>query len=78
MTNVFSNMLRKINSIQPVPGPDDDIEKIEFWLIEIKLKKLVKSGQVVAGPRNKNPHHEQDVACSQHNNTRGKTLLIRF
>ena len=30
MTNVFSNMLRKINSLQPVPDPDDDIEKIEF------------------------------------------------
>ena len=30
MTNVFSNMLRKTNSIQPVPDPDDVIEKIEF------------------------------------------------
>ena len=30
MTNVFYNMLRKINSLQPAPEPDDDIEKIEF------------------------------------------------
>ena len=31
----LSYMLRKINSFQPAPAPDDEIDKIEFWLIEI-------------------------------------------
>ena len=30
MTEVFSSLLRKINSLQPVIDPEDVIEKIEF------------------------------------------------